>query len=93
MTSHNFKLLERILEEEDIFETVMIQYNYLYRQPAEDFLRLCRRKNIGTIVMKPLGGSYLRNARVALKFVLSNENVNVVIVGMGRISEVKENMK
>jgi len=73
ITSHNILFLEKIVKE-NIFETVMIQYNYLSRQPAEEFLRLCREKNIGTIIMKPFGGGTLSNARLALKFVLSNEN-------------------
>ena len=91
ITSHNIPLLYKIVKE-NIFETVLIQYNYLSRQPAEDFLRLCRKKNIGTIIMKPFGRGTFRNARTVLKFVLSNDNVDVVIPGMATVSEVEENI-
>ena len=91
ITSHDIPLLDKIVKE-NIFETVMIQYNYLSRQPAEDFLRLCRKKNIGTIIMKPFGGGVFSNARTTLKFVLSNDNVDVVIPGMASVSEVEENI-
>jgi len=92
ITSHNIRLLNKIVKENS-FETVLIQYNYLSRQPVEDFLRLCRKENIGTIIMKPFGGGAFSNARTALKFVLSNENVDVVIPGMASVSEVEENIR
>lgn len=91
ITSHNIPLLDRIVRQ-DIFETVLIQYNYLSRQPAEDFLRLCRSRNVGTIIMKPFGGGAFSNARTTLKFVLSNNDVDVVIPGMASVSEVEENV-
>jgi predicted aldo/keto reductase-like oxidoreductase len=91
ITSHNIRLLDRIVRE-NIFETVLIQYNYLSRQPAEDFLRLCRGRDVGTIIMKPFGGGAFNNANTALKFVLSNDDVDVVIPGMAAVSEVEENV-
>ena len=91
ITSHNIPLLDRIVRE-NIFETVLIQYNYLSRQPAEDFLRLWHGRNVGTIIMKPFGGGAFSNARTALKFVLSNNDVAVVIPGMASVSEVEENV-
>ena len=91
ITSHNLRLLDRIVKE-NVFETVLIQYNYLARQPAEDTLRLCRSMNVGTVIMKPFGGGAFSNARTALKFVLSNEDVDVVVPGMASLSEVEENL-
>ena len=91
ITSHNPELLREIVEE-GIFETILIPYNYLTPKPANDLLPLCRRLNVGTIIMKPFGGGAIRNIEAALKYVLSNENVDVVIPGMMSSAEVEENL-
>ncbi len=91
ITSHNPELLSEIVRE-DIFETIMIPFNYLTTKPAEELLPLCRRMNVGTIVMKPIGGGALSSARTALKYVLSNEGVDVVTPGMMSMAEAEENV-
>jgi predicted aldo/keto reductase-like oxidoreductase len=91
ITSHSPSLLTEIVKE-DVFETIMIPFNYLATEPAATLLPLCHRMNVGTIIMKPFGGGAFSNARTALKFVLSNENVDVVIPGMMSGDEVEENV-
>jgi len=91
ITSHDPALLAEIVKE-DIFETVMIPYNYLTTLPAENLLPLCRRRDVGTVIMKPFGGGTLTNANTALKFLLGNERVDVVIPGMMSVAEVEENV-
>lgn len=91
ITSHNPELLTEIVEE-DIFETILVPYNYLTTKPTEELLSLCHERNLGTVIMKPFGGGALNNANTALKFILSNGNVDVVIPGMMSTSEVEENV-
>lgn len=91
ITSHHPSLMTEIVKE-DIFETVMIPFNYLATEPAEKLLPLCHKMNVGTVIMKPFGGGAFSNAETALKYVLNNENVDVVIPGMMSISEVEENV-
>ncbi len=55
ITSHDPKLLTEIVKEE-IFETIMIPFNYLTSLPADELLPLCRALNVGTVIMKPSGG-------------------------------------
>jgi predicted aldo/keto reductase-like oxidoreductase len=90
ITSHDPVVLAEIVRE-DVFETVMIPYNYLTLKPEEELLPLCREMNVGTIIMKPFGGGAFSNANTALKFVLSGEFVDVVIPGMMTVGEVEEN--
>lgn len=90
ITSHDPAVLADIVRE-DIFETIMIPYNYLTLKPEEELLPLCHEMNVGTIIMKPFGGGAFSNADTALKFVLSREHVDVAIPGMMTVGEVEEN--
>jgi predicted aldo/keto reductase-like oxidoreductase len=90
ITSHDPIVLAEIVREE-IFETILIPYNYLTLKPEEELLPLCKEANVGTVIMKPFGGGAFSNANTALKFVLSNDFVDVTIPGMMKIEEVEEN--
>lgn len=92
ITSHNPELLTKIVKE-DIFETVMIPYNYLAVEPSEELLPLCKKLDVGTIIMKPFGGGAFTNANTALKYVLSKPFVDITIPGMMSVSEVEENVE
>ena len=90
VTSHDPGLLTEIIKE-DIFETAMIPYNYLATVPGDELLPLCRRKSVGTVIMKPFGGGAFSNIEIALKFLLSKDCVDVVIPGMMSLREVDDN--
>ncbi len=92
ITSHSPDLLVRIVKE-DIFETIMIPYNYLATKPAEELLPLCKKMNVGTVIMKPFGGGAFSNANTALKYILSNPDLDIVIPGMKSVAEVEENSR
>ncbi|MGD0329709.1 MAG: aldo/keto reductase [Nitrososphaeria archaeon] len=91
ITSHNPLLLKEIVQE-NIFETILVQYNYLTRQPGEELLPFCHRNHVGTVIMKPFGGGAFSNARTALKFLLNDKNVDVIVPGMMSLKEVEENV-
>ena len=90
ITSHDPGVCADIIEE-DIFETVLIPFNYLAHIPQERLLPLCRRMNVGTVIMKPFGGGAFTNVNAALRFVLASENVDVAVPGMMTVAEVEEN--
>ena len=92
ITSHNTSILTEIIKEQ-IFETVQVPFNHLSTLPAEELLNLCKKLNIGNIIMKPIGGGAFNSASTALKYILREENVDVVIPGMMSIYEVEENVK
>ena len=64
ITSHSPVLLTEIVKE-DIFETIMIPYNYLALEPEEELLPLCKEMDVGTVIMKPFGGGAFSNANTA----------------------------
>ncbi|OPJ54990.1 aldo/keto reductase [Alkalithermobacter paradoxus] len=91
ITSHSVSSIEKGLEY-DKFSTIQFPYNIVENQ-GEKALIKAKEKNIGTIIMKPLAGGALDNAKLALKYILSKEFVDVVIPGMDNINQVIENVK
>jgi predicted aldo/keto reductase-like oxidoreductase len=91
-TSHSPTFLTNIVSEGSPFETIMVGYNYIALEPSRELLPLCKKMDIGTVIMKPFGGGAFTNARTALKFVLANENADCTIPGMQSVTEVEENI-
>jgi len=91
ITSHNPTLLTGIVEE-GIFEAVLVPYNHLATEPAENLLPLCRKMRVGTAIMKPFGGGAFTNIKTALKYLLGDANVDVIVPGMMNVQEVEENV-
>jgi len=89
-----------------IFSSVLCQYNLLDRA-NEEALAYARSRGLGTAVMGPVGGGRISgmppevaeryglrvksSAELALRFVMSNPNVNVALSGMSTIEQVEEN--
>ncbi len=88
------------------FESILIQYNLLDRS-NEKCIAYAHEKGLGVAVMGPVAGGRLggkskaidelmkgqakTNAETAMRFVLSNPNVNVALSGMSSIEMVEEN--
>lgn len=89
ITSHDIGILENAIET-DYFSTIQFPYNAVERQ-AEDLFKKAKERNIGVIVMKPLAGGAITKGNLALRFILENPNVSVVIPGIDRIEQVAEN--
>ncbi|TDT63738.1 aldo/keto reductase [Fonticella tunisiensis] len=89
ITAHSLDTL-KVAIESGLFETVMYPYNIIERQ-AEGLFKRAKELNMGTIAMKPMAGGALNNGYLAVKFILQNENISVVIPGMATIKEVEEN--
>lgn len=92
VTSHSPELSIELVKS-GLFETLMIPYNYLTPKPADELLPLCKKLNVGTIIMKPFGGGAFSNANTALKYVFNNPDVDIVIPGVMRVEEIEENFK
>lgn len=72
-------------------ETIMFPYNIVETQ-GEELIARCAEKNIGFICMKPLAGGAIDDALTALRFVVSNPGVTVVIPGMADEGEIQQNV-
>lgn len=90
ITLHSAELFAKALEY-DWVETVMFPYNIVETQ-ATELIQKCAEKNIGFICMKPLAGGAIEDAKTALRFVVTNPNVTVVIPGMATVAEADENL-
>jgi len=90
------------------FESTLVQYNMIDRS-NEDNLAYAKSKGLGVIVMGPVGGGRLgepsekiqgllktkrvSSAELAMRFVLSNPNVDMALSGMSDINMVKQNFE
>ena len=89
VTCHATEVLEKALELPWV-ETVMFPYNIVETQ-GEELMKKAKEKNIGFIVMKPLAGGAIEDATLALRFILQNDAVSVVIPGMAEEKEIQQN--
>ena len=90
LTTHSAALLERAMEQ-DWVETLMFPYNIVETQATELIAR-CGEKNIGFIDMKPLAGGAIEDATLALRFLMADDNVTVIIPGMAEPKELEQNL-
>lgn len=98
-----FKLIDT-----GVFESVLIQYNFLDRS-NEAGIKYAMEKGLGVIIMGPIGGGRLgapsdviknilpgktsSSAELALRFVISNTDVTTALSGMGTMAMVEENVE
>ena len=89
-TSHTADMFRRALQE-DWVETVMFPYNIVESQ-GEELIAACRERNVGFIDMKPLAGGAIEDATLAIRYILNNDAVSVVIPGMATAEELAQNV-
>lgn len=70
-------------------ETIQIPFNLIGREVGEELAPLAREHDVGFIAMKPFAGGMLRNASLAIRYLLQFDNV-VPIPGVERASEIEE---
>ena len=90
ITLHAVELFQKAVEM-DWVETIMFPYNIVETQ-GEALIAKCKEKNIGFIDMKPLAGGAIEDAKTAIRFIVNNPNVTVVIPGMATVEEAQENL-
>ena len=91
ITLHSKEVFETALQLPWV-ETVMFPYNIVETQ-GEDLIAQCARKNIGFIDMKPLAGGAIDDPVTALRFIVRNPAVTVVIPGMETVQEAAQNLQ
>lgn len=99
-------MIEIIKEGEGNFASLLCQYNLLDRA-NEEAIAFAHEQDMGVVIMGPVGGGRLgapspaissllpgkvkSSPEIALRFVMSNPNVNIALSGMGNIEMVEEN--
>lgn len=91
ISCHTVDVLE-IAVESDMFSTIQFPYNAIEKQ-GEPIFQRAKEKNIGVIIMKPLAGGAISNGEAAVRFILENSNISVVIPGMDSVRQVHENAR
>ena len=90
ITLHSVELFRKAIELPWV-ETIMFPYN-IVETHGEELISKCAEKNIGFICMKPLAGGAIDDAEIALRFIVSNPAVTVVIPGMADAAEIAQNV-
>jgi len=89
ITSHSLDVCLHVLKE-DLFDTIQYPISLINTEvPRSGLLGLARRRNVGLIAMKPLGGGRLNNARLALGYIYRHPRV-VPVVGVETPEQVRE---
>ena len=102
------KDMRHIIEQGEIFSSVLLQYNLLDRSNEEAIAYLAEA-GIGTVVMGPVAGGRLaapssladkllgeknpETVELAIRFVLGNPNVSCALSGMGSMPMLEQNLK
>lgn len=71
------------------FETVQFPFNFVNNEPANELVRLAREHDVGFIAMKPFAGGQLKDANLAIKYLLQFDNV-IPIPGIQKIEDIEE---
>ncbi len=102
----NNEALTKIIDS-GFYDVVTLQYNMLDRQ-LEDGIAHAKEKNMGVVVMGPVGGGRLGEPseilaqavgkktsvpELAMRFVLANPNVDIALSGMSTMEQVEDNLR
>ncbi len=91
ITSHNLDVLDHSLDD-GFFDTIMVCYSFLEPMAREKIIPKALEINVGVIAMKPFSGGVIENARLALKYALSQPGI-LVIAGVEHKDLIEENWK
>jgi len=90
ITGHKPWIIKSALQQFE-FDTIQIPCNIIEIKCFEDLVPFAKEQNTGIIAMKPVAGGALKNVVLNLRFILTN-NIDVVIPGMDKVKQVKENL-
>jgi predicted aldo/keto reductase-like oxidoreductase len=71
------------------FETVQFPFNFVTNEAADKLVPLAREHDVGFIAMKPFAGGRIRDANLAIKYLLQFDNV-VPDPGIQKAEEIEE---
>jgi hypothetical protein len=71
------------------FETVQFPFNFISRESGDNLIPLAKKHDVGFIGMKPFAGGMIKDANLAIKYVLQFDNV-VPDPGIEKFSDITE---
>jgi len=88
ITSHSIDVAKEAVKS-DKFETVMVPFNFITCEAADELLELARQHDVGFIAMKPFAGGRITDATIAFKYLFQFPDV-VPIPGIENDGEMEE---
>ena len=90
--AHNPKTLIQAIKT-GRFDVVEFPFNIIEDEYQTELIPLAREKDIGTVIMKPLGGGQLSGLYdLSLRWIIDHE-IDCVIPGMKSVEEVRKNLQ
>lgn len=100
-STHNAKVTLKQALESDFGQVILLIYNHMEGKEIEPLIEKVRQKGIGTVAMKVFAGGKHGNLKslisqevsypqAAIRWVLSNSNIDCLIVTMSSYSHVEE---
>jgi predicted aldo/keto reductase-like oxidoreductase len=89
VTGHSVNMLVEAVRT-NLFDTVQVPFNVVEQEALQELFPLAKELDVGTIIMKPLGGGLLPRTDLALRFIVEH-GISVIIPGMDRTEQVVEN--
>jgi len=87
-SAHSKDAARAVIEHPDI-EVLQFPFNFVVEDEGRELVDACRRKEIGFIAMKPLGGGALEDAAACIRYLLAIPDI-VADPGFEHIEEVDE---
>jgi predicted aldo/keto reductase-like oxidoreductase len=88
LSTHNLSIAKDAVMSGE-FDTVQVVFNLLAQEASDELLDLARENDVGVIAMKPFGAGMLKEARLAINYLLQYDNV-VINPGVETIKEIEE---
>jgi len=86
-SSHSLKTALRLVATDD-FETIQFPFNFISNEAAQELVPLAAKHDVGFIAMKPFAGGMIKEARLAIKYLLQFDNV-LPDPGIEKISDIE----
>ncbi|MFX0183198.1 MAG: aldo/keto reductase [Candidatus Hodarchaeota archaeon] len=88
ISSHSLEIAQRAITSGN-FETVLFPFNFIRNEPVDDLVSLAQKHDVGFVAMKPFAGGSIKDANVAIKYLLQFDTV-LPVTGIEKISEIEE---
>jgi hypothetical protein len=90
ITGHKPPILAMALER-FAFATIQVPANFMETEAMQGLIPAARRRGVGVIAMKPMGGGNIRETVLNFRFIF-NQGIDVAIPGMDSERQVAENV-
>ena len=91
ITGHNHITMTEAVKTGE-FEMAFFPFNVIEKEPLDMLIKEAEKRNVITVIMKPLGGGVIPNIPLALRFFLSY-NVDLIVPGIASLKELEENFR